>query len=624
MCRRARNHTRSEGESSSVPSVLVLFSLVLLTSAIALVQGIESYIRRTRRLNRKRTRSLLKSVYDECTGRKSRRSRDARSDKKDEDDEEEEGDEEYKYLNSPREDITIVGFFHPFCNAGGGGERVLFQALAHHQQQDPNTLCVVYTGDLSDTVSKHDILSRAQQRFGIPLRPSRVHFLPLHRRFLVEDGYWKHFTLLGQSLGAAILGAEAMALLVPDIFIDTMGYAFAYPVVRFFAPGIPIGAYVHYPTISTDMLERVKSRTAGHTNDASVAGSTWKTHAKLIYYHLFASAYSFSLARANTIVANSSWTKAHLDTLLFGKPHNKRAQPIPAVTGAADSAEARQDRVLRQALDARRGKKKREVEIVYPPCDTTAFSAFPLEGPAEGEEREAGLLVSLAQFRPEKEHATQIRLLRALFDLDPAFRSGGKLAAPSEAGVPKVRLVMMGSCRNEGDEARIVGLKELARELGVEDSVSFVVNAPFGEILATLSRASIGLSTMVDEHFGINVVEFMAAGLITLSHASAGPYLDIAVPVIPASGSSSPSAPQSDPQPTGFHALDPPSFAAKLRDILLLPPEEQLAIRSRARARAIECFGSHGFEEAWRGEVWEVLLRALEEVRRRRRKSKSD
>lgn len=63
---------------------------------------------------------------------------------------------------------------------------------------------------------------------------------------------------------------------------------------------------------------------------------------------------------------------------------------------------------------------------------------------------------------------------------------------------------------------------------------------------------------MVDEHFGINVVEFMvcvvgavlrspctlshakpllvaflwqAAGLIPLSHASAGPLLDIAVPV---------------------------------------------------------------------------------------------
>lgn len=35
---------------------------------------------------------------------------------------------------------------------------------------------------------------------------------------------------------------------------------------------------------------------------------------------------------------------------------------------------------------------------------------------------------------------------------------------------------------------------------------------------------------MQDEHFGINVVEFMAAGLIPVVHASAGPMMDIVVP----------------------------------------------------------------------------------------------
>jgi alpha-1,2-mannosyltransferase len=86
----------------------------------------------------------------------------------------------------------------------------------------------------------------------------------------------------------------------------------------------------------------------------------------------------------------------------------------------------------------------------------------------------------------------------------------------------------------------------------LQEHVSFLINAPYSTILEHLSTASIGLSTMVDEHFGINVVEFMvgcssvevikcashssalsfdqAAGLITLSHASAGPLLDIAVP----------------------------------------------------------------------------------------------
>ena len=39
--------------------------------------------------------------------------------------------------------------------------------------------------------------------------------------------------------------------------------------------------------------------------------------------------------------------------------------------------------------------------------------------------------------------------------------------------------------------------------------VEFVVNASYHTVLDWLSRANIGLSTMIDEHFGINIVEFM-------------------------------------------------------------------------------------------------------------------
>ena len=42
-----------------------------------------------------------------------------------------------------------------------------------------------------------------------------------------------------------------------------------------------------------------------------------------------------------------------------------------------------------------------------------------------------------------------------------------------------------------------------------QDHVQFVVNAEYSEMLEWLSRASIGLSTMIDEHFGINIVEYM-------------------------------------------------------------------------------------------------------------------
>ncbi|KAJ9650228.1 asparagine-linked glycosylation protein, partial [Neophaeococcomyces mojaviensis] len=41
----------------------------------------------------------------------------------------------------------IIGFFHPFCNAGGGGERVLWAAIEATQRKYPKAICAVYTGD---------------------------------------------------------------------------------------------------------------------------------------------------------------------------------------------------------------------------------------------------------------------------------------------------------------------------------------------------------------------------------------------------------------------------------------------------------------------------------------------
>ncbi|TQS38036.1 hypothetical protein Golomagni_01468 [Golovinomyces magnicellulatus] len=54
----------------------------------------------------------------------------------------------------------IVGFFHPFCNAGGGGERVLWAAIQAIQNRWPKAKCVVYTGDLD--LDKEATLARVQ------------------------------------------------------------------------------------------------------------------------------------------------------------------------------------------------------------------------------------------------------------------------------------------------------------------------------------------------------------------------------------------------------------------------------------------------------------------------------
>lgn len=52
-----------------------------------------------------------------------------------------------------------------------------------------------------------------------------------------------------------------------------------------------------------------------------------------------------------------------------------------------------------------------------------------------------------------------------------------------------------------------------AEHLGIAECVDFYVNAPYAEVRQLLGGAVAGLHTMVDEHFGISIVEYMAAGL---------------------------------------------------------------------------------------------------------------
>jgi alpha-1,2-mannosyltransferase len=60
-------------------------------------------------------------------------------------------------------DGRSIGFFHPYCDAGGGGERVLFCAVRQILQSHPGWKVIIYTGD---TAEKQDILRRCNQRFG--------------------------------------------------------------------------------------------------------------------------------------------------------------------------------------------------------------------------------------------------------------------------------------------------------------------------------------------------------------------------------------------------------------------------------------------------------------------------
>lgn len=150
-------------------------------------------------------------------------------------------------------------------------------------------------------------------------------------------------------------------------------------------------------------------------------------------------------------MVNSSWTQAHINNLL--------GICTPSVRSDR-SRGPNQDKgtYLRSSTSSTKASSKiwdASTHIVYPPCDTASLSALPLE-PRER------LILSVAQFRPEKEHLTQLLALAAFAQQQRSI-----------SGSPSIKLIMAGSVRNDGDEARVAGLRNSAKRLGITVSGRF-------------------------------------------------------------------------------------------------------------------------------------------------------
>ena len=205
--------------------------------------------------------------------------------------------------------------------------------------------------------------------------------------------------------------------------------------------------------------------------EASVSTSSLRgnitLNSKYSYYRIFTQLYAVALMFSNVTMTNSSWTQNHISNLIqLGRRsflssllNFDRRQDTPQ-----DSATATHDSRGQLAHDPPR--------IVYPPCDTHEF--LQLGNLASRKP----IMVSLAQFRPEKDHAKQIEALALLFERHPEWRAKG------------VKLIMLGSCRNEEDEARIRGLKALAEDRRVTVSPLPVRASSFSELLNTRAMSS--------------------------------------------------------------------------------------------------------------------------------------
>ncbi|KAJ2941101.1 hypothetical protein O0L34_g10332 [Tuta absoluta] len=420
-----------------------------------------------------------------------------------------------------------VAFFHPYCNAGGGGERVLWVAIKALLERYPDTNIYIYT---IETAAPQTILDKAQNQFNVKVAPERINFIRLSLQWTIEAKSYPYFTLILQSVGSMLLGMEALLKLNPDIYIDTTGFAFTFPIFRYLAQ-CPVGCYVHYPTITTAMMRRVKHRVVTYNNSSLIAKNPLYTWCKLLYYKIFGWLYGVVGRCADIVMVNGTWTEDHINDL-WGIPFN----------------------TIR----------------VYPPCEVNDLKQLR----SLVKESDPIRILSVAQFRPEKDHPL---MLQAMYELR-------NLLVKNEILWNKIKLVLVGSCRNPEDEERVQNLKDLAKHLSLEDSVQFVSNAPYARLLQLYQTCSIGLHAMWNEHFGISVVECMAAGLITIAHRSGGPLCDI---IETAEGSR-----------TGFLAAEADEYARSILEVIALPNDDRRKIIESARA-SVDRFSTMEFEKSF-------------------------
>ncbi|KAI8812706.1 hypothetical protein BJ742DRAFT_549976 [Cladochytrium replicatum] len=435
-----------------------------------------------------------------------------------------------------RNAAATLGFFHPFCDGGGGGERVLWTAINAIHQEHENVKSVIYVREGIEKVD--DVLRKVKDQFNLSIQSKCVEFVPLSTWWMLEAKWYPHFTLLGQSFGSMLVAVESFMRRRTDVFLETTGHAFTFIPIKVLTLGsVPVVAYVHYPTISADMLQKVRNRQADYNNSSAVSRNPFLSSLKLSYYRIFAVLYGFAGSFADVVMVNSTWTLNHINEIWYG------IAPKPATSN-----------------------RRSKADLVYPPCDCSSLIQFSIE------QRE-NIILSVGQYRPEKAHGLQLIAFKKLLDNHPEYLDN------------RIRLIFIGGVRNEGDRLRVNELRIQASNLGIEDYCEFLVNADYAVLLHYFSRASIGLHSMWNEHFGISVVEYMAAGVIPIAHNSGGPKSDIVT--------------TEGPSRNGYLASSEDEFASAMTNALSLSGSEKAKLRHSARESVRDRFSETNFKQAF-------------------------
>ncbi|MDQ3872126.1 MAG: glycosyltransferase family 4 protein [Thermoproteota archaeon] len=180
---------------------------------------------------------------------------------------------------------------------------------------------------------------------------------------------------------------------------------------------------------------------------------------------------------------------------LYFKPYSVIAKHLAMRAITKSSFILTNSRFSREAI--RQSLPDAHPYVLYPPVDIERFShayRHPINA------RDAKVLV-ISRFSPEKQLENAITIARFL----------GK----------KIKFHIVGSLA-PANRTYFGMLQDVIRNNGMTQTITLTPNASNEELLHVLSESTIYLHTMIGEHFGVAIVEAMAAGLVPIVPAYGG------------------------------------------------------------------------------------------------------
>ncbi|KAJ1608895.1 glycosyl transferase [Cryptosporidium canis] len=368
---------------------------------------------------------------------------------------------------------STIAFFHPQCCNFGGGEKVLWNIVYEVLADNIKNKVVIYS---NSGAVKTKVVSKVEEVFGIPLNNpafiNRITIVELRLGFLLNIGVLKLWTI---NLAAIIVSLEGLLFgwPFPEVFVETAGFPFSIISAKILPTTKHISTYIHYPQVRKKNIEEEKRR----------------CFQRYFYLKIFSLIYKFSIGLANKVVANSNWTFDMLNELW--------------------------------------GNDRIDMTVCRPPINMDNYS---LDLPQNSTLRK-DVIISLAQFRVEKNHFAQIQIfsdvLKRLREIKDKARKEEK--STIERIYQGLKFKICGSSQDSNPTYReyICSLRKMVVDYGLEDKIELVIDSSCIELQEIMRTSKFAIHTMEDEHFGICVAEFVCSGLLTFAHKSGGPERDI-------------------------------------------------------------------------------------------------